>query len=426
MAMKLREKSDSHLIADLKNLVARERQTLTQILDHLREVDTRRLYLARGFPSLFAWMRSELGYSEASAQRRIAAMRLIKEVPEVQEDLKAGEMSLSVISQVQSYFRRENQKRREKREMPLPKAEKLKLLSQLKGSSSRECERKLIQLSPELNLPKEKTRPVSTTRSLIQFTAEKSLLAKIERLKDLTSHQNPSGSYEKLFEQAVDLALERLDPLCCEARRKLRQIKGRDKVKNMEIQGRTMLRHDTGEGQASILVGKVESNAKANANSGADIGTELPASEVGAKSDITARLSEMKIKGTQSSGWEVQAVGSQDSGSDHQPASRSEGMAPTAPVKAKGANQTRHIPRRLRDQIWQRDQGRCQHRDPKTGKICGSSRFLQLDHQLPFALGGKHQEQNLRLLCRGHNQYRSELLFGRPRSGNSRAGIRNT
>lgn len=330
----LKKKSDPCLIHDLKKLVARERQILTQILNHLREVETRRLFLKRGYSSLFAWMRAELGYSEASAQRRIAAMRLIKELPEVEADIKQGEMSLSVVSQVQSYFRKENQKRRENRELPLPRPEKLKLLTRLKGTSSRECERKLVQLNPELNLPKEKTRPVSETRTSIHFTVDHSLLEKIERLKDLTSHQNPSGSYEKLFDKIVDLALERLDPVRREARRK----------------------------STPLPTSKVKPNPTHNAPS-----------RTGKK-----------------------AISSLD-------------LAKSSKSKPKG--RSRHISSRLRDQIWLRDRGRCQHRDPKTGKICGARKFLQLDHRYAFALGGEHHEENLRLLCQAHNQYRSELLF---------------
>jgi len=379
MEVKLKKKSDPCLIDDLKKLVARERQTLSRILDHLREVETRRLYLARGFPSLFAWMRSELGYSEASAQRRIAAMHLIKEVPEVVEDIKQGEISLSVVSQVQSYFRKENQKRREKRELPLPKAEKLKLLSQLKGSSSRECERKLILLSPELNLPKEKTRPVGASRTLLQFTANQDFMEKIERLKDLTSHQNPSGSYETLFEQAVDLALERLDPLRREARRKLKEKKRKELAESREARAK-----------AKFAVGQGNAESKSDT-------TPLPASEVEAEQSQTARP-------------------------DGKLASQStlaSSAGPTAPVKSKAKPRCRHIPHRLRDQIWQRDRGRCQHRDPKTGKICGSKKFLHIDHHFPFALGGEHQVKNLRLRCSAHNRYRSELLFGKVEPRNS-------
>ena len=365
MEIHLKNKTDQCLVDDLKGLVARERETLTKILSYLREVDARRIYLARGYPSLFAWMRSELGYSEASAQRRIAAMRLIVDIPEVKEHIQQGEMSLSVVSQVQSYFRRENQKRREKLKKPLPKEEKLSLLTQLKGTSSRECERKLIQLSPELNLPKEKARPVSDTRTLIQFTVGKALMEKIERLKGLTSHQNPMGRYERLFEKAVDLALERLDPVLREARRRNRQNR-----KNRQDQPK-----------AAAPEGKDQAKSE-------DTSAPIPTSEMkSAFSHTLPPTVKMNIPSRNTL---------------------------AVPAKPRMKKKSRHIPAGLRDRIWQRDQGRCRHQDPKTGKFCGSKKYLQVDHRFAFALGGEHQEGNLRLLCRAHNQYRSERLFGRP------------
>ena len=74
---------------------------------------------------------------------------------------------------------------------------------------------------------------------------------------------------------------------------------------------------------------------------------------------------------------------------------------------------TRYIPRRLRDQIWLRDEGKCQFQDFQTGKICGSSQSLALDHRFPYALGGEHSNNNLRLLCEKHNNWRAGMLFGR-------------
>ena len=315
MEINLKNKNDQSLVMDLKGLVSRERETLTQILHYLREIDCRQIYLARGYDSLFSWMLGELGYSEAAAYRRISAMGLIKEIPEVEENIKSGEMSLSVASQVQSYFRREDKKRKESRQSPLPKEEKRTLLDQLKGSSARECEKKLIQLNPEVNLSKERVRPLSDNTTSIQFTVQNDMMEKIELLKQLLSHQIPEGKYSQVFEKTVDMALELLDP----ARREARRVK-------------------------------------------------------------------------------------RESASARRP-----GKAfPTSETKSS----TRYLPAKLRDQIWLRDQGRCQYRNPKTGKLCGSRHALEVDHIYPFALGGENTQTNLRLVCRGHNQFRSKLLFG--------------
>ena len=92
----LKDKSNEKLLSALKMLVAEERKLRIQLLRYLKEVESRRLFLEMGYPSLYAFMREELGYSEAATQRRIQAMRLIKEVPEAEEKIESGRLSLSV------------------------------------------------------------------------------------------------------------------------------------------------------------------------------------------------------------------------------------------------------------------------------------------------------------------------------------------
>jgi hypothetical protein len=73
----------------------------------------------------------------------------------------------------------------------------------------------------------------------------------------------------------------------------------------------------------------------------------------------------------------------------------------------------RYIPRWLVRAIWKRDQSQCTWVDSKTGRRCGSTYRLQIDHQHPFARGGKTTLSNLRLLCSQHNLYEAERIFGR-------------
>ena len=72
---------------------------------------------------------------------------------------------------------------------------------------------------------------------------------------------------------------------------------------------------------------------------------------------------------------------------------------------------TRHIPMSIRRKVWQRDEGRCSYKDFKSNRRCGSKHLLQVDHIQPFSLGGRHEIQNLRLLCAGHNRNRSQKTF---------------
>lgn len=57
---------------------------------------------------------------------------------------------------------------------------------------------------------------------------------------------------------------------------------------------------------------------------------------------------------------------------------------------------TRYIPTEVRKRVYLRDKGRCQN--------CKSVYKVEFDHILPFAMGGKSSEDNLRLLCFSCNQ----------------------
>jgi 5-methylcytosine-specific restriction endonuclease McrA len=67
----------------------------------------------------------------------------------------------------------------------------------------------------------------------------------------------------------------------------------------------------------------------------------------------------------------------------------------------------RGVPKRVARFIWGRDEGHCQYVDPETGKKCGSTYGLQLDHIVPIKDGGETVASNLRLLCAAHNRYRN-------------------
>ena len=88
-------------------MLARHEQALQLcVLDHLREIDARRLYLRLGYSSLFDYTVRELHYTEAAAWRRIKAMRLCRETRGVRERLQDGSLNLSNAALLQNSFER--------------------------------------------------------------------------------------------------------------------------------------------------------------------------------------------------------------------------------------------------------------------------------------------------------------------------------
>lgn len=71
---------------------------------------------------------------------------------------------------------------------------------------------------------------------------------------------------------------------------------------------------------------------------------------------------------------------------------------------------TKKISKRMKSEILNKDQF-CQFKDIKTGRICGSKFFLEIDHIQPLCQGGENNPKNLRVLCRNHNQFRYRQML---------------
>lgn len=65
-----------------------------------------------------------------------------------------------------------------------------------------------------------------------------------------------------------------------------------------------------------------------------------------------------------------------------------------------------------RRQAFQLTDGGCEYRDPVSGRVCGSRYQVEIDHIRPRALGGGNERENLRVLCRKHNQLMAEKNLG--------------
>lgn len=64
---------------------------------------------------------------------------------------------------------------------------------------------------------------------------------------------------------------------------------------------------------------------------------------------------------------------------------------------------TRLIPTEVKKEVWKRDKGKC--------VICGETKNLHFDHDLPFSKGGTSlTAKNVRLLCMKHNLQKSDKI----------------
>lgn len=292
MQHQIKKLTDHALLDEVKILVRKEKELVAQVIEFLKEIEARKLHLARGYASMFAFATDFLGYSESEAHIRIQAARLTQALPEVKTLLESGEMSLSVAASAQSHFRKENLRRKEAGKPMLSLQEKREVIELVSGHSRREAEQNLnIHFAQEIG-------------KRLSFEATPELLKKIERLMDLMAHKNFDRDLGKMVELLIDGELTRY-----EKRLKLSK----------------------------------------------------PCVETSAKDET-------------------------------------------------GPSPDRYISRMTRALVWAKNKGRCTYQDPLTGKKCSSTHGLEVDHKLAVSKGGQNHSQNLTLLCRSHNNWKSARL----------------
>lgn len=188
--MTLSKLTSSDLIISAESAIKLERKATVAVLEHLREIEKRKLYFKYGYSSLFAMVTKKFGYSEASAQRRINSMRLIRDMPEAADKIASGELSLSVAASVQTFFR-------EKKGMPL--AEKRDVISVCANQSARKVEKELAARHPEKE-KRESTRYTKSDRLRMSVNISEDLFAKLETSK----YKNGFTCLEDLLHYYVD------------------------------------------------------------------------------------------------------------------------------------------------------------------------------------------------------------------------------
>lgn len=205
--MTLKTLTDQSLHDQLKNLIQQERKLLIQVLEHLAEAERRRLYSDFKRSSLFEYAVNELGYSEDQACRRIQAMRLIKDVPEVSEKLSSGSLTLTNAAKVQGVFRKAKQSDQVK---TISKTHKLDIIKTIENKSTREAERELLQLQPADCLPSDRQRAISPTHSELKVVVDQRTIARLEEVRSLLGPKGVGLTHDELLQIMADAAIEKL------------------------------------------------------------------------------------------------------------------------------------------------------------------------------------------------------------------------
>jgi hypothetical protein len=202
--MYLKVLTNTALLARFGKLVRTERKITHLILECIAEIDARKLYLEKGYSSLYDFLTKEFGYSPSAALRRIEGARLLREVPELAEKIEAGKVNLSQLSKVQQAIR-SVQKTEDRR---VATEEKRELLLKIENTTQAQTEQ-ILARELSLTVVSQEKRTVHHDGSItVTVTFSKEQIAVLESARDLVSHRVPDG---KMADVITFLAQKEID-----------------------------------------------------------------------------------------------------------------------------------------------------------------------------------------------------------------------
>jgi hypothetical protein len=323
---------------------------------HINEVASRKLFFELGYESLYMYLTKGLKYSESAAYRRIQAAKMLMASPLVAEKIESGALNLSQLTQVQKCLKEEK-----KKGISVEPEKISEVLFAIEGQNTFESEKILAKEFNQSVKTTESIKPQRDDSVRLELTLTAEQFEILKQAKQLLSHQCPDGNWNEVITSLAE---------------KFNQSK---------------LGTNNKRGKNKNQVGT------------SDEKTQAPKDAKDAKTQesmlqsfsATKKISQLRDDHTHSSQQAVEAKEQQEN--------------QTFP-KAKKYRQ--ELPVKIRRQVFSRAEHRCEFTDSKTGARCTSKFQLEVDHRKPLALGGGDELENLRVLCRVHNQQAWRLSSG--------------
>src|SRR6267378_2219278 len=104
----LSDLSDRDLLAHIQLAAQAEHRATALLVGLLIELDSRRLYLGEGCPSLFAYCTDALHLSQPAAYNRIEVARAARRFPIILDGLAAGDLTLASVKLLAPHLTLEN------------------------------------------------------------------------------------------------------------------------------------------------------------------------------------------------------------------------------------------------------------------------------------------------------------------------------
>ncbi|MBX3021894.1 MAG: HNH endonuclease [Bdellovibrionales bacterium] len=202
MNQDVRKLSNEILIALFDKRVELESLNEAEMVDFIREVMHRRLWLEYGATSMFDFMtRAHYHYAPSVAQRKIDAARLLQMFPQVKELILSGEVNLTQLGMLAAGLRQK----------PMPPKMQKEILESIRGQTIKNTQ---VILNERLEIevktrPKIRVQRDGSVRAEITFTKEQWEV--IERAKDILSHSVPNGELTEVLSYCARFTVAKKD-----------------------------------------------------------------------------------------------------------------------------------------------------------------------------------------------------------------------
>ena len=179
--------SDDELIERVKDLAECERRASAALIRSLVELDSRKLYLREGCPSLFTYCTHVLHLSEGSAYNRIETARAARRYPEVLTALERGDVTLTAVRLLAPHFTPANH---------------ISLLAAARHRSKQQIQELVASLNPHL---------AAATMVHLHLTVTLETHEKFRRAQALARHALPDGDLGSVLDRALTLLIDDLE-----------------------------------------------------------------------------------------------------------------------------------------------------------------------------------------------------------------------
>ncbi len=364
--------SDDELLRRLLDILRRAHCVEADLVEHIGEVDARRLYAREAAPSMFAYCTEVLHLSEAEAYLRITVARASRRHPSVLRFLRDGRLHLSGIALLAPHLTAGN-----------PES----LLARAVHKSKREIAELIASMAP---------RP--------------DVAATIRRLPEQRQGRGPgllAVSTASLSMPLLSSATE--GPASGQTLNEPPQPALRAQ---QSVAGESPLRPD-GVGFDAAVVRSASSTPESEVESLAAGRYRVQFTASRQLRDKVERLRSL-LQPTIPDGDLATVIERAVTDAIDRIEARRFGKA-NRPREAPAPDpkpRSRHVPASVRRAVVERDGLRCAFVD-WGGRRCSERARLEFHHRHPFGMGGDHRPENIGLVCRTHNTWLAEHDYGR-------------